>query len=263
MPDRYEETDPWYVRSFGELYPLLYEHRDEASARAEVNTLFEQLGLSGDEGILDLCCGAGRHMEAVLGLGFDVVGADLSPELLALARARSGLENRLVRADIRSLPFADATFDVVLNIFTSFGYFEDDEQNAAAFGEMARLLDEGGWLVIDHINREALEKKLVPESSEERKGLFIRQKRRIEKDRAIKETEVTGRAGKVSRFRESVRLFTPGELVGLCVRHHLDCDRIIGSFAGEEFSAHSARMIVVARSGATARDRATARKGAR
>ena len=250
MPDGTEATAPWYVRSFGELYPLLYEHRDEASARAEVNALFEALGLSGDEAILDLCCGAGRHMAAVRSLGFDVVGADLSPELLALARTRPGLAGRLVRADIRSLPFADATFDVAVNLFTSFGYFDDDEQNTAAFGEMARLLAPGGWLVVDHINRKALEKNLVPESSEQRKGLFIGQKRRIEKDRAIKETEETDAQGRVSRFGESVRLYTPSDLAGLCARHGLVCDRIIGSFEGEPFTDRSPRMIVVARKGA-------------
>ncbi len=253
MPDRTDEAVPWYVRSFGELYPLLYEHRDEASARAEVNSLFKVLGLSGDERILDLCCGAGRHMAAVKNLGFDVVGADLSVELLSLAQKKwPGLAGRLVRADMRRTPFAGGAFGVVLNIFTSFGYFEEDGQNECAFGEMARLVTPEGWLVVDHINRGALERSLVPESSEERDGLFIRQKRRIEKDRAVKETEVTDAEGKVSRFRESVRLFRPGDLIGLCARHGLDCDRIVGSFEGEAFGSGSPRMILLARKRAEA-----------
>jgi SAM-dependent methyltransferase len=241
---------PWYVRSFGELYPLIYRHRDDEAAAREIDALLAALGLTGTKRVLDLCCGAGRHAAALQGRGLDVVGLDLSPQLLAEARERPGLAGRLVRADMRRLPFADgapdAGFDLVVNLFTSFGYFARDDENAVALGEMARVLRPGGTLVVDHINRSLLERTLVAENDEERRGFRIRYKRRIEGDRAHKEIAVRDESGRVTVFNESVRLFGSHELEELCAAAGLCCRRIMGSFGGEPFVTDSGRMIVVA-----------------
>jgi len=241
---------PWYERSFGELYPLIYRHRDDGTAVKEVGALFEALRQSGAKRVLDLCCGAGRHAAAMQSLGFNVIGLDLSPQLLAEAGGRSSLAGRLVRADMRRLPFEDgapgAGFDLVVNLFTSFGYFARDSENAAAFAEMARVLRPGGTLVVDHINRSLLERTIVPENEEERKGLLIRYKRRIDGCRAHKEITVRAESGRVTVFNESVRLFGPKDFEELCAGAGLLCKRIMGSFDGQPFGPDSGRMIVVA-----------------
>jgi len=244
---------PWYVRSFGKLYPLIYRHRDEASARAEITSLLERLALSGDEKVLDLCCGAGRHAVVVRDLGLDVVAVDLSPELLNEARALPALQGRLARCDMRSLPFPSGRgegdgdgFDLVLNLFTSFGYFENDQENERAFREMTRVLRFGGRLVMDHMNRAVVERDLVPTNEEQRQELTLRHRRWITRDRVVKETTVIDGEGATIHFRESVRLYTPGELEELCSRCGLTLLRLEGSFHGEPFEPSSPRMILVA-----------------
>ncbi len=238
-------SKPWYVRSFGELYPLVYRQRDDASAHNEIKALFRFLDVTGDGPVLDLCCGAGRHAAVVGGLGFRVFGIDLSPQLLRLAAERPGLVGRLARADMRRIPFADGSFGFVLNLFTSFGYFENDADNEAVLHDAARVLRPGGVLVIDHVNRTTLEKEIVPKSEEKRDGFLIRQQRRIEGNRIFKKIDVTDPDGQAFSFTESVRLYGPDEIAALCRKAGLEKRKILGSFHGEEFGPSSERMIVV------------------
>ena len=95
MPYR-TSGEEWYRAAFGELYPLLYSHRDDCSAAREVSDIVALLELDDRTArILDLCCGAGRHSAALMEMGFErVYGADLSSSLLAEACARDGLESR-------------------------------------------------------------------------------------------------------------------------------------------------------------------------
>jgi SAM-dependent methyltransferase len=233
----------WYVEAFQDLYPALYPHRDEAAADREVAELAGWLGWSGRERVLDACCGGGRHLAAMRSRGFDAWGIDLSPPLLARACARSGLAGRAVRADVRRLPFGEV-FDAVVNLFTSFGYFLSEEENLAGLREWTRVLRPGGILLIDHMNRPALEKTLVPESRDRRGDLEVVQKRRIEGDRVVKEIEVFGPDGSVRRFQENVRLYRQEEFLEL--GRALGWERILfaGSFDGAALGEDSPRMIV-------------------
>ena len=98
---------------------------------AEVNGVVGQLGLAPGARLLDLCCGQGRHAVPLARLGLRVTGLDLSRPLLARAAAAAdgGPPVGLVAADMRRLPFADGSFDAVLNLFNSFGYLEDETQD--------------------------------------------------------------------------------------------------------------------------------------
>jgi SAM-dependent methyltransferase len=241
-----QRPSDWFVTAFGELYPLLYAHRDDASAAREALDLFALLGPRGrDARILDLCCGAGRHAAALAAGGARVVGMDLSPELLARAARRLRLAGRLVRGDMRHLPFGPA-FDLVLNLFTSFGYFRDDAENEQAVREMARVLVPRGTLVIDHVNRARLRRDLVPEDTRMEHGLVVRQRRELRGERIRKEITVRCEDGRQGVFVEDVRLYRPEELAAMLAAAGLEAPRFRGSLAGAPFGPESPRMVVIA-----------------
>ena len=236
----------WFRESFGELYPLLYPQRSDEAAAREIAAVADLLHLR-DSGlrVLDLACGTARHCQALVDQGVEVWGLDLSRPLLDLACRRPCLAGRLVRGDMRRLPFRRA-FDVVINVFTSFGYFTDDRVNAQVLAEIARVLNPGGRLLIDHINRPALERDLVPEDEKEGPGFRVRQQRRISGNRVKKRIEILWADGRTRQLEEDVRLFTPEELRALLEEAGFSEVRLCGSFQGEPLTESAGRMIALA-----------------
>ncbi len=237
------QESPWYASAFEDLYPLLYGHRDDESAEAEVAALIRHYSLSSTRvRVLDVCCGGGRHAAAFARAGFRAWGIDLSMRRLREANQRPELRGRVARSEIRSLPFA-ASFDLVLNLFTSFGYFQKDEENARAMREMARVLRPGGRLVVDHMNREAVERGLVPENQQSLEGFRVRQRRWIDKNRIRKKIDVADRYGRRIALHEDVRLYSPEEIAHLMTAAGLSDIRLFGSFSDDPLTAQSERMI--------------------
>jgi SAM-dependent methyltransferase len=179
-------------------------------------------------------------------LGACAIGLDLSCELLARARERADA-CPLVRGDLRQLPFRPV-FDVVLSLFTSFGYF-DDAGNETALAEMARVLAPGGRLLIDHIHVPALRRTLVPEDTRRGPGCTITQRREIRDSRVRKSILVQWDAGEQIRLCEDVRLYEPDELARWLGRAGLGEVSFHGSYAGDALTDASPRMIAVARKG--------------
>ena len=247
---------PWYVEAFRSDYREVYAHRDLAAAREEVRWLVEGV-LSGTRGVvLDDCCGFGRHSVAMSERGLDVVGIDLSFDLLRGARALEEesdaaalLRGRLAQADMRALPFADGVFGAVVNLFTSFGYL-GDEGDAQALAEMARVLAPGRTLVMDLMTPAAIRRGLVPRSREERDGIVLEAERRLQDDgrRVVKEVRMTMPDGAERSWREEVRMFEPDELDELLGAAGLEVQGRAGDFSGREFDpVEATRQIVVAR----------------
>jgi len=236
----------WFETAFGEFYPILYAHRDDVSAAQEVEGLIEVLGRPDRfTRVLDVGCGGGRHAAALVGLGAHLYGIDLSAPLVTEAAHRPELRGRMVRGDMRELPFG-AAFDLVVNLFTSFGYFADDHENERALREMARVLRPGGRMVIDHIHRRHLEDHLVAEDEREGEGYRVRQRRTLTPRRIQKEITVTWDSGKTQEFIEDVRLYSPGELTALLRAGGLTDIDLYGSFDGGVLAPESKRMIAVA-----------------
>lgn len=247
---------PWYVEAFRSDYREVYAHRNLAAARDEVRWLVEDVLLGVEGVVLDDCCGFGRHSVAMMERGLDVVGIDLSFDLLRSSRelidesdAAEALQGRLAQSDMRGLPFRDASFGAVVNLFTSFGYL-GDEGDARALSEMARVLAPGGTLVMDLMNPWAIREGLVPSSREERDGMVLEAERRLEDAgrRVVKEVRLTMPDGEVRAWREEVRMFEPEELDGRLAELGLTVERRAGDFSGASFDPGSAsRQIVVAR----------------
>ncbi|MBN2492607.1 MAG: class I SAM-dependent methyltransferase [Planctomycetes bacterium] len=243
--------EPWYVRSFGRDYLELYRHRDREEARQAVALAVEELALVPSAAVLDLGCGAGRHLEALRDRGFAPVGLDLSRVLLCEAKRR-GAAPGLVRGDMRWLPFVDGVFDAVLSFFTSFGYFADDSENQAVLREVRRVLRPGGGFLLDFLNRDHVLRHGPRDTREVRGGCVIHQARRVdpERDAILKTITITprsGRPGEVRSYRESVRLYSPAALTSLADEAGLAAVARRGTWTGDPFRTSSPRFILFCR----------------
>lgn len=112
--------------------------------------------------VVDVPCGWGRHDGTLRKSGLDVYGADIEPEFIAKAqKLYPKFQNRYAVADMRSTGLESGSFDAVLNLFTSFGFF-DYNGNMQTLHEFNRLLRTGGFLIMDVPNREAAVKYMKP-----------------------------------------------------------------------------------------------------
>jgi SAM-dependent methyltransferase len=238
-------SQPWYEIAFGAHYLDVYAHRDEQQARREVAFVLQALDLPPHARVLDLACGNGRHLKALRLAGLDAVGVDLSAALLRQAREH---DLPVARADMRRLPLPAAHFDAVVNLFTSFGYFQDEQDNAVVLHEVARVLRPGGRLLMDHINGQALRSGLVPQTRREVGGRTIFESRRWlpESRRVEKTVAIRGGGAPDVEYVESVRVYSPDELTALLRRAGMEVQSWFGGLDGSALSDTSARMVVVA-----------------
>jgi len=235
----------WWESWFGEEYLDLYPHRDQDAARREVAFALEHLPPEPTP-MLDLCCGAGRHFPFFRELGIRPIGLDYSAPLLELARARTA-SLRLVRGDMRFLPFSNGAFHSVVNFFTSFGYFVLEPDNAAVVFEIERVLARGGRVLCDTFGLDHVLSRLVPEESRSGSGREYRIRRtwnpglrRIEKEIEVR------RGGSTEIFRESVRAYTAPELARLFEAAGLRVEATWGDFDGTPVGGDSPRLILLA-----------------
>lgn len=231
----------WFERWFGEEYIALYPHRNAAEAERVVSLIDRTFGNRKMSKVLDLACGAGRHSK-VLCRRWWTAGLDLSEVLLRLAH-REGVEAALVRGDMRILPFRDSAFDLVVNLFTSFGYFTDDESHLHVVREVSRVTAEGGGFALDFLNTARLRNNLVPYDEREIGGQIIEQRREISEDGryVIKRICLRG-AGK--EFTERVRLFEPGDLSAMMSAAGFKVIASFGSYDGAPLGQDSPRAIL-------------------
>ena len=246
--ERAEVSADWYAQAFGALYPVVYTHRTVEAAEPEALFAARHLGLGADDLVLDLCCGNGRHMVHLAHTAGAIVGLDYSPDLLRIAAAHHA--GPLLRADMRRIPFVDA-FDVIVNFFTSFGYFQMREENLAVVQGVARALRPGGRFFIDYLNPAYVKRTLVPESLRENGAYTIRERRWIDdaKQRVNKATTVLKDGTKIAEMGESVRLYALHELQTLLSEGGLHIDEMFGDYTGVPVDDAQPRVIVVGRRG--------------
>jgi SAM-dependent methyltransferase len=234
----------WFERWFGEEYIALYPHRNVTEAEHVVALIEGILGGKKVDRVLDLACGAGRH-SGILANHWWTVGLDLSEVLLKLAH-RDSIPAAFVRGDMRVLPFADHAFDLVVNLFTSFGYFRDDESHLRVVHEVARVVRGGGTFVLDFLNTTQLVKTLVPYDEKKIGNMIVEQRREISDDgRFVIKHICIRNTGK--EFTERVRLFDIGDLSGMMVTAGFRIDAVYGNYDAAPYTPDSPRTIIFGR----------------
>jgi cyclopropane fatty-acyl-phospholipid synthase-like methyltransferase len=150
----------WFQDWFDtKYYHILYQDRNDEEAQFFMRNLTSYLNLKKGSKLLDLPCGKGRHSIYLNSLGFNVTGADLSKNSIQHAKNFENNSLNFVVHDMRE-PFK-TKFDAILNLFTSFGYFDQDEMNIEVLKNLKNGLNKEGVLVIDFMNVNLVEKELI------------------------------------------------------------------------------------------------------
>lgn len=238
----------WFEEWFNsDYYTRVYRHRNQSEASNVVDLLVRTVPLETGARILDLCCGSGRHSQALARRGFSVTGIDLSTTLLGMAREETADANvRFRQCDMRD-PYPDAPYDCVANFFTSFGYFDSDSDNFAVLERVHEALAPGGYFFFDYLNAHHIRKALVPHDSKQIDNLLVVQRRELD-DRFVNKTiSITDAHDRQHSFTERVRLYDRDDFERMFARAGLAIRHLFGTYTGEPFAVSSPRLIIVAR----------------
>ena len=238
--------DAWYRRFFDREY---LEFDDHAETDTEVAFILEVLDLEPEDRILDVGCGYGRHL-IPLSLGDRAaVGLDLSPVMLNAARhaaARAGISVPLVRADMACIPFLEA-YDAALSLFSSFGYFDAEDENFLVLKNAADALVQGGQFLIETANRDFLIRHLTPAQVYRPGGMVVLEERQFDSQTSRSRVDVTiYKDGDETNLFHSIRLYTFTELQMLLGAVGLETQAVWGDFRGGDYTSDSPHMIVLA-----------------
>jgi SAM-dependent methyltransferase len=246
------KNTPWYEEFYGRDYiqalvPSLTNSKKEAEFAA--NTL----GMKPGDQVLDLCCGHGRHTVILAARGIAVTGQDQSAEYLADARTAAegiNVDLPLVQSDMRTIPF-EGKFDFVINMFTSFGYFDTDDDDRKVLSEIAKCLKPGGRVLIDLINRDWVIANNGPSDRRvNADGTVVLEQRslNLETNRnEVRFTFIDPDGTRRESFGHRIRLYTLHEITQMMDEVGLEVLEVLGGFDSEPHTPSSRRMIVVAR----------------
>ena len=205
-----DSTNPkpkkWYASWFDSpYYHILYKERNYREAQLFMDTITHYLNLPEKAKVLDLACGKGRHAIYLNQLGFDVVGADLSENSIAEATKNTNDTLHFQVHDMRE-PY-DEKFDAIFNLFTSFGYFENEADNLKTLIAIKESLSEYGFAVIDFMNVNQVIENLVAEETKIVDKITFHIKRSHVDHFIIKEIDFEDE-GETYHFTEKVSAFT-------------------------------------------------------
>lgn len=230
----------WYLEWFGEEYLDLYSYRDEEEAKRQVAFFREKVGQVPGV-VLDLACGSGRHVRELESLGYSVAGCDLSLTILRAGLREYGPMN-VARADMRQLPFRDHSFSALVNFFTSFGYFTEQEENLMVVREMSRVLQPGAPYLFDYLNMHREIENLVPDEQRVSDSGPVHIQRWFD---PVTRTFNKRIAIDSKRFVERVRAYDLDEIKTMFATSQFSIDQVYGDFDGRPLDAMSPRLIVV------------------
>lgn len=237
----------WFKEWFAsEEYLNVYGHRNAAEAKEFIELVLSKINIPKKSFLLDAACGAGRYAFVLEELGYNVLAFDLSKTLLRTAKERKGNHQNILffNSDLRNIGLK-RVFKGVFNLFTSFGYFESDEENFKFVRSAYGFLLDGGYYVFDYLNSEFVKKNLVPESRKKINGKNILEKRRVEGGRVIKEISIESKNG-VKNYLESVKLYTSDVLLDEFSNIGFNVIEILGDYKGNTFDPeNSDRFIVI------------------
>jgi SAM-dependent methyltransferase len=246
------QAEPWHEQDalWEALMPLLFTDGLVSNAPAEVDKMISMLGIEPDVSVLDLCCGVGRHSLELARRGFRVTGVDRTRAYLERASERAeaeGMDVEFIRGDMRAFCEPGA-FDAAINVWSSFGYFEDPEEDRRVLLNVHRSLKRGGAFLIDVHGKETLARKFQDRAwSEWDRGLIL-QERKLSRNWSWIDNRWIVLDGNVrTEYHVSHRLYAASELAALLESCGFASTEVYGSLEGAPYDHTAKRLVVVAR----------------
>ena len=235
----------WFASWFDSpYYHTLYGHRDENEAAEFIEKLAAHLQLDQQHTVLDLACGKGRHTRVFHRLGYQATGVDLSPESIAYAKEVSDKAIRFEVADMRSFEL-HTQFDFIANLFTSFGYFEKEEENAQVLACVKAHLKPGGLFLLDFFNAHKVKANLVASESLERDGIQFAIEREVKDGHVVKSIRFSDNE-KDFHFEEKVQAIDDEQMKRLLRNAGFSLKEQWGDYALNAFEKETSdRLILV------------------
>jgi ubiquinone/menaquinone biosynthesis C-methylase UbiE len=231
----------------GEDWETIVNARDTQRETAFIYSVLPKKGVT-----LDLCCGTGRHSIILRRKGWNIIGLDLSKNLLTIAKRNMKDEKvdlPLVRADMRCFPFGDQVFDAVICMFTSFGYLPSEDEDIKSFKEIRRVLRKNGKFLLDVANENHVIKVFKETEWAEYGPFYMVEKRSLDlqESRLMSQWTLIRKDTKEARsLQHNVRLYSFQRLKQMLNKAELTVKEVYGSYDRKKFGSDSTRLIVKA-----------------
>ncbi len=199
--------------------------------------------------VLDIPCGDGRISAGLTEKGYDVTGVDISPKYIEKARSKAPMSGKFIVGDMRNVEL-DEKFDVVLNWYGSFGYF-DEETNFKVLSHFSDFLNDGGLLILDLRNRDYLIHKNYVLMYEWKPEIVVRENDKLFFLRYSFDPKTSVLTLRVKNdgkeFHYRMRLYSLHEIIKIIDKIGLEIIRIYGDYNGSSYSLYSHRLVIVAK----------------
>lgn len=223
-------------------YHILYKNRDDNEAQYFIDRLVDFLQPAQGEKFLDVACGKGRHSIYLNNKGYDVTGIDISPQSIAEANLHQNPTLHFFVADMRE-HCAHEEYDIALNLFTSFGYFEDRSDNLKALHTVYEALKPGGRLVLDYFNADKILPTLKPQETKTVEGIEFTITKKIEDGRIIK-TITFYADGEEHRYKEKVDASNKADFEKLFSKTDFKVLNIFGDYLLGDFDNQTSDRLI-------------------
>lgn len=236
----------WIKNWFGtHHYKVLYQHRNDVEAQEFLDNLVQFLALPVQAKVLDAGCGKGRHSVYLAQKGFVVTGIDVVEANIEFAKQFEHKTLHFLQHDMRE-PIPVDNFDLALNLFTSFGYFDTESEDITVIKNICKALKEEGIFVIDFFNSNKVVKDLVASENLSREGINFKIRRSIQDKFVVKDIEVEDNGEKYN-YQERVQLLSLNDFSRYLEDLDFEIKNIFGNYKLELFDpASSDRLIIIA-----------------
>lgn len=233
----------WFDTSY---YHSLYKNRDENEAKLFITKLVDFLQLKEGVKVLDLACGKGRHSITLNELGMNVLGVDLSKNSIHIAKEHENKTLKFEVLDMRT-PIANKQFEVIFNLFTSFGYFDDCSDNTKVIQSVNQMLYPSGLFVLDFMNSEKIIANLVPREIKKVGEIEYRISRKHDGTHILKNIQFSDQ-GQNFDYTERVQDLKLNDFQSLLMAENFEIIHTFGDFKLHPFDAKTSdRLILIAR----------------